>query len=275
MIVFKAKTNSGYVIKILTELLQHNIKTACFEIDKNGIKLRMMDYHRTVLLDVDLKAENFMVFKFKNKEKMFVGINLNHFHRMIRSIKKKDSIQFFIDDDDLTELGFKVIPKENNRKTTSYIKIQDIQHLDIDLPDGYTKSVLVPASQFQKMCKEMLSISKEIVITSTNKSNINFMCNQGGILKRNVVFGDIDDSSDELSSDEEEENSERFFKECFDTSQLCRITKLAGLCSNIQIYLCKDKPIMFKTKIGDLGVISIFIKCKRQVEQENYNTMNK
>ena len=44
-IIFKAKTNSAYTIKIMAELLQNNIKTACFEIDENLIKLRMMDYH--------------------------------------------------------------------------------------------------------------------------------------------------------------------------------------------------------------------------------------
>ena len=37
-IIFKAKTNSAYTIKILAELLQNNIKTACFEVDENGIK---------------------------------------------------------------------------------------------------------------------------------------------------------------------------------------------------------------------------------------------
>ena len=50
--LFKAKTNEGYTMKILAELLQHNIKTACFDIDDKSIRLRMMDSHRKILLDV-------------------------------------------------------------------------------------------------------------------------------------------------------------------------------------------------------------------------------
>ena len=83
-VIFKAKTNSAYIIKILAELLQNNIKTACFEIDDSGIKLCMMDHHRTILIQVSLESENFTLYKFKSKEKLFLGINLNHFHKMLK-----------------------------------------------------------------------------------------------------------------------------------------------------------------------------------------------
>ena len=48
---------------------------------------------------------------------------------MLKSIKKKDSIVLFIDDDKDDMLGIKVIPPENNRITVSYIKIQSIQRI--------------------------------------------------------------------------------------------------------------------------------------------------
>ena len=50
--ILKAKTQEGYIIKILGELLQNNIKTACFEVDNTGLKLRMMDSHRILLIDL-------------------------------------------------------------------------------------------------------------------------------------------------------------------------------------------------------------------------------
>ena len=121
-VLFKAKTQEAYVIKILAELLSNNIKTGCFVIDENGIYLCMMDSHKTILVDLVLKAENFSIYKF-NSKKMYLGINLVHFHRMARSIKKKDSIELFIEEKSQNDLGIKVIPKENNRTTISYVKI--------------------------------------------------------------------------------------------------------------------------------------------------------
>ena len=124
-LLFKAKTQEGYTIKILAELLQHNIKTACFVINEVGITLRMMDSQRFLLMDLNLQSDNFAIYKFRSSE-MMIGINLNHLHKMLKSIKKKDSIEIFIKQDQPTDLGIKILPKENNRVTTSFIKIQNI-----------------------------------------------------------------------------------------------------------------------------------------------------
>lgn len=262
-VIFKAKTHCAYTIKIMAELLQNNIKTACFEIDENGIKLCMMDHHRTILIQLLLESENFIYYKFRSKEKLFLGINLNHFHKMLKSIKKKDSIQLFINDESPTDLGIKVIPKENNRVTTSFVKIQGIQTLDIDVPEGYDKPIIVPSTEYQKMCKDMTHIGNIINIVA-RKFHIKFRCNAGGVMKRHVEFGEMCDSDDD---DDEKDCIE--YNQDFDTEQLSRITKMAGLSSNIQIYPSKGKPLLFRSSIGSLGKISIYIKSKDLIEKEN------
>lgn len=263
-VIFKAKTHCAYTVKILAELLQNNIKTACFEIDENGIKLCMMDHHRTILIQVFMESENFTLYKFKAKEKLFLGINLNHFHKMLKSIKKKDSMQLFINDDSPNDLGIKVIPKENNRITTSFVKIQGIQTLDIDIPEGYGKPIIVPSAEYQKMCKDMAHIGTVINIVARN-FHIKFRCNAGGVMKRHVEFGEMGDSDDES---EDDENLIEYNQD-FDTEQLSRITKMAGLSSNMQIYPSQGKPLLFKSSIGSLGKISIYIKSKDLIEKEN------
>lgn len=263
-VIFKAKTHNAYTIKIMAELLQNNIKTACFEIDEEGVKLCMMDHHRTILIQVSLESDNFILYKFKAKEKLFLGINLNHFHKMLKSIKKKDSMQLFINDDTPNDLGIKVIPKENNRVTTSFVKIQGIQTLDIDIPDGYGKPIIVPSAEYQKMCKDMAHIGSVINVVARN-FHIKFRCNAGGVMKRHVEFGEMGDSDDE----ENDDDNLTEYNQDFDTEQLSRITKMAGLSTNMQIYPQKGKPLLFRSSIGSLGKISIYIKSKDLIEKEN------
>ena len=264
-VIFKAKTHCAYTIKILAELLQNNIKTACFEINEDGVKLCMMDHHRTILIQVSLESENFTLYKFKCKDKLFLGINLNHFHKMLKSIKKKDSMQLFINDDSPNDLGIKVIPKENNRITTSFVTIQEIQTIDIDIPEGYGKPIIVPSSEYQKMCKDMAHIGSMINVVARN-FHIKFRCNACGVMKRHVEFGEMGDSDDE--EDEEDDNVVEYNQD-FDTEQLSRITKMAGLSTNMQIYPKQGKPLLFKSAIGSLGKISIYIKSKDLIEKEN------
>lgn len=264
-VIFKAKTHCAYTIKILAELLQNNIKTACFEIDESGIKLSMMDHHETILIQLSLESENFTLYKFRLKEKKFLGINLNHFHRMLKSIKKKDSMQLFINDDNPNDLGIKVIPKENNRITTSFVKIQEKQNISIEVPTGYGKPVIVPSAEYQKMCKDMAHIGNAIHVTAKN-FHIKFICNAGGVMQRHVEFGEMGDSDD----DEEEDEKVTEYNDDFDTEQLLRITKMSGLASNVQIYPKRKKPLLFKSAVGSLGKISIYIKSKEQIEKDKH-----
>jgi proliferating cell nuclear antigen len=260
--LFKAKTQEGYIIKILGELLQHIIKTGCFVIDKNGIKLRMMDSHRKKLVDIQLDASKFSIYKFKS-EKKFLGLNLSYFYKMLKSIKKKDSIVLFINDDKEDMLGIKVIPPENNRITISYIKIQSIQNLDIELPTGYNHSIIVQSSEYQKMCKDMANISTYINIYA-KKFHIKFSGNASSIYSRNVMFGEIDDSD----SEDEDCKIVSEFNDDFETAQLSSIIKIAGLNNTMQIFPQTNLPLLFKTNIGNLGVLQLFLKSKKQIDHD-------
>jgi len=262
-VTFKCKTSEAYHIKILAELLTNNLKTGCFEVREDGINLRMFDHHRKTLVDLSLMAENFSMYKFKNDKTFCMGLNLNHFHKMLKSVKKKDSLELFIEGNDSNELGIRTIPKENTRITTSGIKIQAIQNLDIDVPVGYGKPVIVPSVEFQKMCKDLSSIGSTNIKVIARNFQIQFIADADGILKRKVVFGEQSTPDDSDSEDDIEYNA------TFATDQLARITKLAGLSGNMQIFPARsDLPLLFRTSVGSLGKISIYVKSTELVDEE-------
>lgn len=264
MTLFTCKTNEAHVIKCLSELLQNNLKNTSFEIDQKGIRLKMTDSNKKILIDLELYAENFSLYKFKSPKKLFIGLNQGHFYKMLKTIKKKDSIVLFIDEEKPTDLGIQIIPKEKNRVTTSYIKIQNIQHLDIDVPDGYSNPVIVPSSEYQKMCKDMANISSTISVTS-RKYNIKFSSNAGSVYSREVIFGENDDEDDGKIENTQD----------FDTEQLTRISKIAGLnnsgTNNMQIYQNNNLPLLFRSPTGSLGKISIYVKSREQIEEDEHN----
>ena len=263
---FKCKTGEAYQVKVLAELLTNNLKTGCFEVCSDGISLRMFDNPRKTLVDLSLLGENFSMYKVrKNEEKFCMGLNLNHFHKMLKSIKKKDSLQLFIDPENPNELGIRTIPKENTRITTSGIKVQEIQNLEIEVPRGYGKPVIVPSSEFQKMCKDLSSIGSVNIHVRARDFHIEFMADADGILKRKVAFGENEDSDDDDSEDERSPE----YSATFTTDQLSRITKLAGLSNTMQIFPANSKlPLLFRSSVGSLGKISIYVKSKELVEEE-------
>jgi hypothetical protein len=110
----------------------------------------------------------------------------------------------------------------------------------------------------------MANISSTISVTS-KKYNIKFASNAGSVYSREVIFGENDDEEDGKAEITQE----------FDTEQLTRISKIAGLnnngTNNMQIYQNKDLPLLFRSPTGSLGKISIYVKSKQQIEEDEYN----
>jgi proliferating cell nuclear antigen PCNA len=262
--LFRCKTIDAYIFKILMELLHNIIKTACFEITPKKIGLRMMDSNRRTLIDLNLYAENFNFYYFSENiegQVLNIGLNLNHFYKMLKSIKKKDQLILFIEENKSSDLGIEIIPKDYSRLTISYVKIQNIQNLEIALPDKYERSILVMSNEFCKMCKDMFNMSNTISIIA-KKFTIEFTCNVGSVYSRHVILGDTESQKFELASTEE-------FKEDYDTEQLSRILKIAGLFNNINIHCALDMPLLLSSKVGILGEILIYLKSKKQLDNES------
>jgi len=262
--IFFSKTNEGYIIKILAELLQNNIKNGCFIVSKKSIIFRMTDSNRKILIDFDLQAENFTQYKYKNvSNTMSIGLNFSHFYKMVKNIKKKDSIVLFIEEDKPTELGIRVIPKEKNRVTTSFVKIQNLQSLDIELPSGYNNAIIIPSNEYIKMIKDLNNMGGNAISISSYANIIKFGCLSNGVYSRDIVFGDPDEDDDEHKNVHQE----------FETEQLIRISKISGLSTQIQIYQSDNLPILFKSNIGNVGKISIYVKDKT-LQEDNMDEEN-
>lgn len=251
---FECRTSEGHIFKTLSELLNNNVKNGCFEIDSTGIRFRMTDSNKRILIDLTMNADRFIYYRFDYKEKIFVGLNLTHLYRMLKSVKKKDAINLRITEDRPSDLQITIVPKEKTRVSTSIIKIQTIQNLDIDTPEGYLNPVIIVGNDYQKMTKDMAKIGSQLTISSKRYS-MKFSCNSNGVYSREEVFGEDDFESEEVGQE-------------FDIEQIMRISKIAGLSTNLQVYQKQDLPILFQSNIGSLGQISIYVKCKSQIQDE-------
>ena len=253
--MFRAKTHDAYTIKILIELLHNNIKTGCFELTRDSIRLCMTDSNCRTLIHARLRASDFH--QFHLLQPMNMGLNINHFHKMLKGVKKKDALVMFVANDRPNELGLQIIPKDHQRLTISYIRIQSIQNLEILLPEPYYQSVLVSSAEFSKMCKDMFTISNTISVF-VNDSNVKFVCHLGSVYSREIILGETDQWT----------KTEYPYQDDFDADQLLRIMKMSGFAPNLSIHCQPAMPMMIQSKVGTLGEIAIYIKSKRQIEEE-------
>jgi proliferating cell nuclear antigen len=194
-----------------------------------------------------------------NEDRILLGVNLAHFKKILRPVKKKETIELIKETASSTDLCIKISPKElGGEVDVNFIKIQEIQILDLELPNGYDEYISIPTSRYQKMCKDMESISQNIHIESNN-GMVKFTSDMTGVYSRSILFG-------------KEDSGPVTYSQIFESEQLNNLGRISGLGantnSNIQVFTKDKLPMLLRTNVGTLGKLNIYIKSKEQIEAE-------
>lgn len=257
-VIFKAKTKEAFVIKIIGELLSNTLSFSQFLISDKGIFLLQSDDHRKLLIDVSLYKETFMMYKC-TKPINFL-INSVKFYKLLKNIKKKDSITITITEtlaDESLALGICVEQSDNNNKLTTNIRISYYQPEVIDAPKGYENPVIMSGKEFQSI-KNLHHSSETMHITS-----------KGEYIKFSVFDDDRHDRKLEVGNETGDENNDfESHTRSFKTSYMTSLCKCAGQSGNIQVFLNEELPLKIKLKAGNLGDISVYIKSFEMIAEE-------
>jgi len=251
--LFFIRSHEGHCFKILSELLQNNMKTVCLNLSEEGITMQNIDNHKSILFDMDLNGEKFQSYNYNFETPNHqIGLTLRYMYSMLKNMKKKDIIEIYILKSKSDCLGVRIIPNNSNKITNSFIQIHLIQNILIDKPNGYKNSVLIETNDFQKMCKDMSIINNDIDII-TGKGFIKFESKMDNVYSKDVVFGDFD-------------KNKVLHRDVFDLDNMLKIIKISGLSKHCQIYLTEELPIKFHVSIGCIGHLNVYVKSKQQME---------
>lgn len=258
----RCKTNEAFTIKVLIDCLNKCIdSSACFVFNKDKITLNGMDKAENILCYVCLESKNFVNYVC-NVKQLNVGISITHLYKMIKAIKRKDSLIIYIAEDKPEELVL-IIERDQNQIKTDF-KILNIQPCSIEPPSEkgeYYDPILCSSKEFQNMAKS-IDISKEIEV-NVKHHQIEFLAK--GLeetYSRQVIFG------------EKDEDNHYTYSQMFSRNYISKLTKLEGLDTDIRISCKEDLPLKLDLKIGKLGNICIYIKSIEQVNEENDDENN-
>lgn len=259
---FSAQAPKGYTIKALIDVLAASFSRARLKIRQDGIYYRDADSTMSMLEDVKLDRVKFR--RYECKEEMDISFNLRHLQRLIKNVRKKDSITMFIDEEVPDRFGFAIQPENAAgalaRTETIYVTLQyEYDGHEIDLPPegGYHYPMVIDSTGFQKF-KRQTSVGTTIKIKMQSDHYISFFCDEGEIYSTELSFG-------ELKPDEEE------YAEDFNATKLNQIIKMPALAPQMRFYAPKTPgfPLRIAMDVGSFGTIQVFIKDKKQIEYES------
>jgi len=286
--IFYGEVVKGYIIKTLIDVLVGSFNRTPFSITDKGLYIRDCDKNRSILFNIELHREKFI--KYKCDQDIFFSANVKHIQRLIRNLKKKDSLILGIRKSTPEILCIVICPARktentNYRSETADIRIQlETNPSLVDLPNSqvYKFPYVIDASEFQKV-KRISSVAKLIKVVIRGDSYLGFICDKE-IYSTALHFGDPPSleekeavsSEDDSENDSQEDNDEivtpskHIYKAEFNSSLFNHLVKLPGLCTQMQFYAPTEDlfPLRIRMEAGLLGNVDVYIKDIKTLEYD-------
>ena len=231
-------------------LLETNIT---FQAD--GMRIINMDKSHTILVHLFLKAENFEVYDCKH-DKIVIGVNMFHLFKLINSIDNDDTLTMYIEAADynngiVNNLGLRFENGDIKQCKTQKLRLIEPDTEELEVPNVTFSSVLnLPSTDFQKIIRDLSSISDTVEIKSVTNELI-FRC-RGAFASAEVRRAEADGSMEFLQQD-----SQKIIQGNFSLKNLGYFIKCTNLCSQIEMFLENDLPLVVKYSVASLGDIKL------------------
>jgi proliferating cell nuclear antigen len=222
----------------------------------DGIRIINMDKSHTILTHLHLAAQNFEFYECK-KEKIIIGVNMFHLFKLINSIDNDDTLTIYIENGDyldgvVSHLALKFENGEIKQCKTQKLRLIEPESEELEYPDVKFSSIInLPSTDFQKIIRDLSCISDKLEIKSVGNELI-FKCS-GQFASAEIHRAEADGSMEFVLK----QDPTKIIQGEFSLKNLSYFIKCTNLCSQIELYLENDLPLIVKYNVASLGEIKL------------------
>lgn len=263
--IFTIKTLKSVVIKGLVEVLKPYIKECNMMITPEFIKISTLDIAKSSVTYVKLDSHKFERYFCKNTT--VIGIDTTTFFKAIKSANRRETITFYMDENDNDKLGIELVDEFMGKVKGYKIPLLALDDKIVRVDNMEFEYIInIPSVQFQQIIKDIHLLEGKIVeIKSVGKQLI--FSSTDGLAEFRTSISEIDESlnkdqkailqqnGEDIKSVKFSKNTDKIVQGRFKMSYLLNFIKASHLCENMNILLANDKPLVLEYFVADLGVL--------------------
>lgn len=267
--ILEIKTVQIAPFKTLITALKDILLETNIVFQQDGIKIINMDKTHSILAHLHLEADKFEEYYCKFP-KVIIGVNMQQLFKLINSIDTNDTLTIYIDNEHYEDGIVKYLGLKFENGNIRQCKTQLLKVIDHDpeenniMQQSYSYSTIInmPSSDFQKIVRDMSSLSNKIEIKCVEDEIIFSLDGPFAkvIIQRKEGEEDNNIKFPKKSSDHSIVHGE------FNLKFLSYFIKCTSLCSNIELMLDNDKPLIVEYKVASLGKIKL---CLSAIDDDN------
>eukprot|EP01100_Stratorugosa_tubuloviscum_P010264 TRINITY_DN4384_c0_g1_i1.p1 TRINITY_DN4384_c0_g1~~TRINITY_DN4384_c0_g1_i1.p1 ORF type:complete len:274 (+),score=140.68 TRINITY_DN4384_c0_g1_i1:42-824(+) len=258
--MFEARLNQAALLKKILDAIHSLVNDANFEISSTGISLQCMDSSHVSLVSLLLRSDGFE--HFRCDRNLTLGILLSSMSKILKCAGNDDTVT--LKSEDKADSIAIIFENPKKDKLSDFeIKLLDIDSETLGIPDQtYQATVTLPASEFQRICRD-LSIIGDTVVLSATKEGIKFSVS-GELGTGNIQCRP--NSSADSKDDQTLIDLEAPVTMTFALRYLSLFTKATPLSNTVKLCMSKDVPLAVEYNIEDLGYIRYYLAPKIEDE---------
>lgn len=262
-VIMEFRTVQATVLKNLFESIKEILVDINMVFTKSSIHCTAIDGSKSACVHFYLDTKNFEEYACIEDE-VIIGINMSSLHKLIKPISNGDIVMMKIFRNDRFRLHIVIENTEKHTRTTSVLKLLDIDQQILTIPDVVFDNIItMPCSDFQRHCKDMMAVAEKVTFACTTECFV---------MKCTGDFAEFLVEIQRMTGTEKDyvDTTTRKHNNVAGTFSLKYINlfiKSSNLCANVEIYLKKHYPLILVYKIGSLGKIQ-FVLAPDHEEQE-------
>lgn len=254
--VLTIKTVQITAFRVLMTALKDILLESNITFTKEGIRIINIDKSHTILVNLNLWANNFEFFDCK-LDKIIIAVNMFHLFKLISTIDNDETLTIYIEKEDYHDgvveyLGLKFENPEIKQFKIQKLKLIEPDSDELGIPDVVYDSIInINSTDFQKIIRDLSNISEKLEIKSIDNTLI-FKC-IGNFAEAEIIRTETEGNMKII----DKKNPMEIIQGEFSLKNLSYFIKCTNLCNQIQIYLGNNLPLIIKYNVASLGEIKL------------------
>jgi proliferating cell nuclear antigen len=247
-LLFRIRTVKAAPFRTLIEALKDILTEANIEFDKDGMKIIGMDGTHAILVHLKLQADRFD--EWYCPQKHILGVNMINLFKLVKTMSNNESIVLSLNRADSSSLGIEILNGEKQMTTRFSLKLieLDVESLSIP-PVQFDNIITMPAVDFQKIIRDMHSLGETVEVLSAAHELV-FRC-KGDYAEQETIF------SIGTNGLTQKNTATEIVQGVFILKHFVLFTKCTSLCSDINLYLKNDYPIIVEYNVAGMGDLKL------------------
>jgi proliferating cell nuclear antigen len=223
---------------------------------KNGLKIINFDKTHTILVNVILHAHKFEKYVC-HPDKIIVCANTIHLFKVISTMSNDDTLSMYIEKSDyndgvVSHLGLQYDNGGIRQCYNQKLRLIEPDTEELVVPDvEYSTVINLPSADFQKIIRDLNGISDRIEIKSVG-NDLMFSC-EGNFASSKILRSESDGYMNFI----QKPDASVIIQGEFSLKSLSHFIKCTPLCTNLEMYLGNDLPLIVKYDVASLGEIKL------------------